>query len=218
MAYFLLIRHGKTQGNLERRYIGEPEEPLTEEGIRDIEVLVRNGELPPVERLYAGPALRCRQTMALLFPGRTYNLCSLYEINFGAFKGKNADDLRGDKAYEMWLETGCMGDIPGGDSVKAFKDYCCETFERLAEIPAGRTQADEKILMDRTDGDETQVRETNKVETTAFVIHGGNIMAILERFAFPKRDFYDYYLPNCGFFLCRLENGMLTIVRKGGIA
>mgnify|MGYP000581579371 CR=1 FL=1 len=30
----LLLRHGQTQGNLEKRYIGKTDEPLSEKGIR----------------------------------------------------------------------------------------------------------------------------------------------------------------------------------------
>lgn len=107
------------------------------------------------------------------------------EIDFGIFKGKNSDELIGDKEYGIWLETGCMGDIPGGDSVLGFKDGCCEIFQNIAE----KSQAG----------------------ITALIIHGGNIMAILERFALPKKDFYSYHIPNCGYFLCRWENGGLII-------
>ena len=187
MARFLLIRHGKTQGNLERRYIGNPEEPLCYEGLLGVETLARSGVLPPVDTLMSGAARRCRQTAELLFPGVPYALCSMGEIDFGDFKGKNADDLLGDKDYEAWLETNCMGDIPGGDGVAAFKGRCCDAFLRIAE--------------------------ESKAGTTALVIHGGNIMAILERFAVPKRDFYDYHVPNCGFFLCRWKNGALAVER-----
>jgi alpha-ribazole phosphatase len=51
---------------------------------------------------------------------------------------------------------------------------------------------------------------------SALVIHGGNIMAILEKYALPQRDFYAYHIPNGGFILCRYENGALYIERKGG--
>lgn len=188
MSYFLLIRHGKTQGNLERRYIGDLDEPLCTEGLHDVETLAQSGNIPPIDVLKSGFALRCRQTAELLFPDMTYDLCPMSEIDFGVFKGKNADDLMGDKDYEAWLETNCKGDIPGGDSVSAFKERCCDIFRRIAE--------------------------TSGEGTTALVIHGGNIMAILERFALPKQDFYAYHIPNCGFFLCRREDGALIVERK----
>ena len=180
---FLLIRHGKTQGNLERRYIGDQNEPLCAEGLKEVEALAKSGVLPRVMSLLSGPALRCRQTAQALFPGMSYAICPLSEIDFGIFKGKNADDLLDDKDYEAWLDTGCMGDIPDGDSVADYKVWCCEVFERIVE--------------------------TSGEGTTALVIHGGNIMAIMERFALPKQQFYDYHVPNCGFFLCRYDNGKL---------
>jgi len=185
---FLFIRHGKTLGNLEKRYIGNPDEPLCPEGIRETLALRDNRTLPPADALVSGAALRCRQTAELLFPGMNYTVSALSEIDFGIFKGKNADDLLGNKDYEQWLDTLCMGDIPGGDGVSEFKDRCCEIFMRMT-----------------TAGGEG---------TTALVIHRGNIMAILERYARPRQDFYSYHLPNCGFFLCRYENGELIVEEK----
>jgi alpha-ribazole phosphatase len=188
MARILLIRHGKTQGNLERRYLGDPNEPLCAEGIQALEELAASGVLPSVAALYAAPALRCRRTAELLFSGTPMIGCPMREIDFGVFKGKNAGDLLGSEDYERWLDTGCMGDIPGGESVTAFKARCCETFESIAEA--------------------------HKEGITALILHGGNIMAILERLGRPKRDFYDYHVPNGGFFLCRRDNGTLTVEKK----
>jgi alpha-ribazole phosphatase len=183
---FLLIRHGKTQSNLERRYIGDPEEPLCEEGRREAEALAGSGVLPKITRLISGPALRCRQTAEIIFPGVPYSLCPMSEIDFGVFKNKNADDLLGDATYEAWLETNCMGDIPGGDSVNEFKERCCAEFLHIAN-------------------------NASLDSMTALIIHGGNIMAIMERFASPKKDFYEYHIANCGLILCRFKNGTLRV-------
>ena len=191
IKHFLFIRHGKTQGNRERRYIGNLNEPLCCEGIREIEDLACGNTLPPIMTVMSGSALRCRQTAEILFPDYKYTTCTLVEIDFGVFKGKNADDLLADKDYEAWLETNCMGDIPGGDSVVEFKKRCCETFKQIAE--------------------------TSNPGTTALVIHGGNIMAILEQYALPKRDFYDYHIKNGESILCHYENGSLYILQKGGV-
>jgi alpha-ribazole phosphatase len=187
---FLLIRHSATQSNLERRYIGSPAEPLCPEGINRAKTLAASGRLPAVGSLISGPALRCRQTAELLFPGKNFSLCQMSEIDFGLFKGKNAAGLLGNTNYERWLETGCLGDIPGGESVVAFKEQCVNTFLDIAGA--------------------------SHEGTAALVIHGGNIMAILESLALPKQEFYAYHLPNCGFFLCSYEKGHLRIEKKGG--
>ena len=185
---FLLIRHGMTQGNLERRYLGNPEEPLCDLGIAKAVELMKNGELPPIDTLLSGPAVRCRETAGLLFPNIVYSICPMVEIDFGIFKGKNADELVDNKDYNLWLESYCLADIPDGDSVSAFKSECCSKFE--------------------------QIVETSSVGTTAMIIHGGNIMSIMEHLAVPKKEFYDYHIPNCGFFLCRYENGSLFAERS----
>ncbi len=190
MKGFLLIRHAITRSSLERRYADDPDEPLIKEGIRAAAALAVSGCLPHADAIFSAPARRCRETAELLFPGAGIASCSFRETDFGVFGGKNAAELLYDKDYEAWLETGCMGDIPGGDSVLAFKKLCCDAFSDLAE--------------------------SCLKGTTALVLHGGNIMSILERFALPKQSFYDYYTPNCGFYLCRYEGGYLHITLKGG--
>ena len=47
--------------------------------------------------------------------------------------------------------------------------------------------------------------------TAAFVIHGGCIMAILEAFARPKKDFYSYHISNGAFIRCVCRDGELFI-------
>ena len=186
---FIFIRHGKTQSNLERRYSGDPGEPLCAEGVSEAQALARGGVLPqPIDMVVSGVALRCRQTAEILFPGAAPAICPMAEIDFGIFKGKNAGELLGYKEYEQWLDTGCMGDIPGGDSVSAFRKRCCEAFLQIAE-------ADDAV-------------------TTALIVHGGNIMAIMEHFAAPKQSFFEYRTPNCGFYFCRYENGALYVERR----
>ncbi|MDO5137528.1 MAG: phosphoglycerate mutase family protein, partial [Oscillospiraceae bacterium] len=51
----LLIRHGKTQGNSERRYIGITDEPLSEEGRAEVERVRPDSSLKLV---YVSPLLR----------------------------------------------------------------------------------------------------------------------------------------------------------------
>ena len=48
----------------------------------------------------------------------------------------------------------------------------------------------------------------------AFVIHGGVIMAVLAARAVPKRNFYDYYLKNCGTLRGVFEGGAVYLETK----
>ncbi|MEG1560601.1 MAG: histidine phosphatase family protein [Clostridia bacterium] len=168
-----LIRHGETKGNSEKKYIGRTDEALNEKGIEQAKAFFP----PKINKLIISPMLRCRQTAKIIFPDVDNTVCNeLRECDFGLFEGKNADELKKVEAYRAWVDDGCIGDIPCGENVEAFKKRCYDAFQS-ALIDA---EAD---------------------ETFAFVIHGGCIMAILERYE-GKRGYYDYHIGNCEYSLC----------------
>lgn len=185
MSRIYFIRHGATAGNLKKRYIGRTDEPLCELGRRQLEPL-REHHLQ-VDCLFASPALRTRQTAELLFPGMEPSLVTgLWETDFGIFEGKSAAELAGEPAYQAWVDSWCRDPIPGGERVDGFKARCCAAFRScMAQVPQG--------------------------STAVFVIHGGCIMAILEAFAVPKRDFYDYQIPNGGWVECEWQQETIRI-------
>ena len=170
MIELLFIRHGATEGNLHHRYIGRTDEPLCEEGVAQVKALQKRGL--SVDRLFVSPLLRTRQTAELLFPQMPYTVVDgLAETDFGRFEGKSADELLGDPAYQAWVDAMCLTPIPGGESVADFKIRCCEAFaETIRTVPDG--------------------------SRVGFVVHGGVIMAIMEAYAFPKKDFYAYHIEN----------------------
>ena len=54
MIDIFFIRHGATEGNLRRRYIGRTDEPLCEAGIAQVETLRKQGR--SVDKLFVQPA------------------------------------------------------------------------------------------------------------------------------------------------------------------
>lgn len=106
MAELLLIRHGKTAGNLLGRYIGSrTDEPLCEEGREGL----GGKQLPEVERLYASPMKRCVETAELLWPGfdqkKIEIVTDLRECDFGDFENKNYKELSGNEDYQAWIDS-----------------------------------------------------------------------------------------------------------------
>lgn len=182
MIKLLFIRHGATAGNLEKRYIGRTDEALCDTGIKQIEELKKN--CFEIDRLYASPMLRTIQSAKLLFPQVEYTLVEGFkETDFGIFEAKTADELSSNEEYQAWLDSNCRGPIPGGESVDDFKSRCCNAFCDIAESLPEDT-------------------------STAFIVHGGVIMSILEKFALPKKSFYEYYAANGGGFICCLDEGI----------
>ena len=102
MIDIFFIRHGATEGNLRRRYIGRTDEPLCEAGIAQVKALQKRRL--SVDRLFVSPMLRTRQTADILFPKMHYTVVDgLIETDFGRFEGKSADELSGDPAYQGGL-------------------------------------------------------------------------------------------------------------------
>jgi len=184
----IFIRHAKTQGNLEKRYIGRTDEPLCDDGVKQAAALFESGNLPRPDELIASPYLRCTQTAELLYPGAACEINDdLRECDFGIFEGKTHFELVRNPDYTAWLSTNCRRDIPGGESVTAFKQRCCSAFmESVRNKPDG--------------------------STIVFVIHGGCIMAIFERFSRPQKEFQEYYVDNCEVVACSVERS-----QDGGI-
>lgn len=168
----LLIRHGKTEGNREKRYIGRTDEPLCPEGRSELE----GRRYPPCTRIFASPMRRCLETAELIYPGQEIVCCrDLRECDFGEFEGKNYPELSGDPRYQAWIDSGGTLPFPGGESNEIVRDRCCRAFWALLE----------------------GCRED---EVPVFVVHGGTIMAVLAAYGVPKKNMYEYQVGNgCGY-------------------
>lgn len=162
-----LIRHFKTQGNIEKRYIGMTDEPLAE------------GEehkafYPPVSQVVASPMKRCLQTADKIYPGCEPICCEeLKECDFGLFEGGNYKELKDLEAYRKWLDSRGMLPFPGGEEHAAFKERCVSGFRKMVDVLCH-----------------------SGCEHAAMVVHGGTIMAILEQFDTEKREFYHWQVKN----------------------
>ena len=189
MAELILIRHGKTAGNLLGRYIGSrTDEPLCDEGREGL----AGKQLPEVERLYVSPMKRCVETAEILWPGfdrkKMQKVTDLRECDFGDFENKNYKELSGNGDYQAWIDSNGTLPFPGGESNEAFRKRCCQAFQRI------------------TEGLQKQEEKTGQTLRAAVVVHGGTIMAILERFGTPKKNYFDYQVKNgCGYRLTPVE-------------
>ena len=217
MAEIVLLRHFMTQGNLEGRYIGSrTDEPLCREGIR----LFESRRYPAVDCIYASPMRRCVETAQVIWGSMAKTVqskgeydtetellmcgCSteavpfitlipeFRECDFGDFENKNYQELNGDLSYQAWIDSGGTLPFPGGESMEAFRNRCQAGFVRLVR----ETEELERRLFSRG-------KHTFRV---ALVVHGGTIMAILERFKKKKKGYFDYQVKNgCGYILTPVE-------------
>lgn len=183
-----LIRHGETKGNREHRYVGTTDEGLLPEGIRALSAR----KLPQPARVYASPLRRCRETARVLFPDcEPILIDALRECDFGEFEYKNYAELDGNPDYQRFIDTMGESGFPGGEDMRSFQKRCIKGFEEVLRRECDKAEAD-----------------------VAIVAHGGTIMALLDRFSDPHRDYYDWQVKNgCGYAitLSRREDGSLSM-------
>lgn len=168
----IILRHGKTVGNRENRYVGRTDEPLCDEYIAEVKV---EGCDLGVSKVYVSPLIRARQTAQILFPNAKQTVVDgLREMDFGDFEGRTGDEMINDEAYRKWVDGSCEGLCPNGEDMTGFRNRVCRAFAQLTLNAA-----------------------KNGNERIVIVAHGGTIMAVMSSFTEAKRPYFEWFVPNC---------------------
>ena len=184
MAYkkVYLIRHGKTPGNAEKRYIGRrTDEELSADGVKETEELLSSISIltQNISRVCSSPMKRSVQTANILFDKTNLQIIEkLMEIDFGVFEGKNYAELNGDEIYQKWIDSNGTMDIPRGEGRDTFIERSYTGFLEAL----GDKDVDENI---------------------AIVCQGGNIMSVMSRRT--DKDYYDFMTDTLGGYVLELE-------------
>ena len=110
MSTLYLIRHGKTEANLQHRYCGSTDLPLSETGTKDLEAL--RYEITNVRFLTSG-MLRTEQTLDILFGDVPHEKRPAFrELDFGVFEMHTYEELKDSPAYQAWITGDNMANIP----------------------------------------------------------------------------------------------------------
>lgn len=185
-----LIRHGKTPSNREHRYLGVTEEALSGEGRKQLEILAEKDILKKPWLLFISPMLRCQESAGILFPGKkAYPIEEWREMNFGAYEGKNYEDLKNDSYYQKWIDSNGTLPFPEGESQQEYIKRCHRGLLTATKI------IQKEIA-------ENQIAESQPRNITA-VVHGGTIMALLHILA--GGNYFDYQVKNGGGYCCKLR-------------
>lgn len=209
-----LIRHGETKGNREHRYVGTTDEGLLPEG----EQALREKKMPQDVRVYASPLRRCRETARILFPEQEPILIKdLRECDFGEFEYKNYAELNGNPDYQRFIDTMGESGFPGGEDMKSFQQRCVRGLEEVLRQEKERSEGGrQEKQYEEAQSEEKQLKDNQPKEDQpdiALVVHGGTIMALLDRFSMPHRDYYDWQVKNGSGYVatvsCQAEGDLL---------
>lgn len=127
MMNIILVRHGKTCWNVENRYQGQKDVPLSEEGRRQAKLLARHLEglkqAFPVNVIWSSDLSRALETARLIAEELQLAVIphpGLREINFGVWEGHTADEVARlyPESYMAYHEDPLGTSPPGGESYK----------------------------------------------------------------------------------------------------
>lgn len=146
MTQLILIRHGETLWNTERRMQGQQDSPLTERGLWQARQLGLRMKTMEFSALYSSDLPRAARTAGAIAAETGHEILAderLRERHFGLFEGLTQKEMqsRAPEAYERFMSRDPHYAVPGGESPAAFFARCRAVLEELARRHAGQSIA-----------------------------------------------------------------------------
>jgi probable phosphoglycerate mutase len=137
MSRLILIRHGETEWNRERRMQGHADSPLSDKGMRQAILLAQRMKKIEFTAFYSSDSGRACETARFITDatGRPVLLePRLRERNFGVFEGLTGPEMqeRHPEAYARFRNREPDYVVPGGESARAFRDRALDCLAEIA--------------------------------------------------------------------------------------
>lgn len=185
---FILARHGETFLNLEHRWQGMGDSLLTEEGVKQAELLGREMKSYHVSRIITSQLQRARQTgniVAGINGIRSIRSTEfLNERNLGILEGLTSDEIREKFGVDFRVITST--DIDEFERVEPWKSFVGRIFSYLEEL-----------------------HDRNYEGTTLLLAHGGVMRAVYNTLTNSNEQKVVFF--NCSYMMLHRENRNFTI-------
>ena len=136
-ATAILMRHGETAWNRDRRVMGDLDIPLSDEGRVQCEHAARLLESFAIDRIVSSPLVRARETADIVAAHLGHSIEEdprLVEVRFGEWQGKTYEDVATDPRYRAFAADPVSNPTPGGDTAESVQR---RGLESLATVRAG---------------------------------------------------------------------------------
>ncbi len=137
MSQLILVRHGQSLWNLENRFTGWVDVPLTEKG--EEEAAFAGAKLMPyrIDVAYTSALTRAQETLRIMLESARISVPvirdkALNERDYGDLSGLNKDDMRqkyGEEQVHIWRRSYDVAP-PNGESLKDTKARTIPFYER----------------------------------------------------------------------------------------
>jgi len=137
----ILLRHLKSQWNLENRFTGWTDVPLCQEGIASAKETAGKLANFKIDKVYTSPLIRNKETVSLILKELGKDGLpividkALDERNYGKFQGLNKDDVKkqyGEEKVRLWRRSWDVAP-PAGESLKDVYQRAVTFFKKYVE-------------------------------------------------------------------------------------
>ena len=140
----MLARHGETRFNVEGRWQGQSDSPLTDRGLAQARELGRALADDPIAAVFSsdlGRALATAQEIATRHQLTVNADPRLREIDVGGWTGRNGAEIEVDFPGQraVWAEAPATMRLPGGESLADMQRRALDFFDQAMPAYAGQT-------------------------------------------------------------------------------
>lgn len=141
MAKLILLRHLKSQWNLENRFTGWTDVPLSKEGVENTKEVSDKLSGVKIDKVYTSPLIRNRETTSLVLENLGKKDLpividkALDERNYGKLQGLNKDEVKkqyGEEQVKLWRRSWDQAP-PEGESLKDVYERAVSFFKEYIE-------------------------------------------------------------------------------------
>ncbi len=191
----IIVRHGETEYNTQKKYQGQSESPLTERGREQAGCAAERLRNEKIDIIYSSPLSRALDTAKIIRGPKNIEITTdrrLAEIKCGEWEGVVFDELKERYPQEMdtWLNRPTLHRMPGG--------------ETLADVKA---RADELLA---------EILQKHEGETILIVTHVILVLLLMIRFA--GENIEDIWSTpkqlNASINIVEVEGGKATIITR----
>jgi alpha-ribazole phosphatase/probable phosphoglycerate mutase len=177
MLRLLLVRHGETTWNVQQRFQGHSDVPLSEVGRAQARALAATLRSRTIDAVYASDLCRATETAEILMKERALPITqteALRELAFGRWEGLTYDEIQDTHRDELsaWLADRLHVAPPGGESLAQLEARVRTIFGEL--------------------------RRDHAEQTVLIVSHGGPLQLLLAtEFGLPPESFWQFCIDPC---------------------
>ena len=136
MNTIILVRHGESESNTDKRFTGQLDSPLTATGKEQARLTAKYLDKYKIDKVYSSHLIRARETADAIVKRQncqfeiSHDFCEIYA---GKWEGLTFDEIsvKYPETYSLWIKDLKNANPDEGESIKELYDRVIEKFKAI---------------------------------------------------------------------------------------